>query len=116
MRGWATRRREEAELAYLVLIAVFAVIFWVLVVVPQRRSRRRRDSELEAIRTGDEVVTAGGIIGTVRSVEGTDELRVEIAPDVEVRLARRAVAAVLPSQAELERIDVDEPSTRETSS
>jgi preprotein translocase subunit YajC len=41
------------------------------------------------------VVTAGGIIATVRAIEDEDELRVEIAPAVEERLARKAVAAVL---------------------
>jgi preprotein translocase subunit YajC len=80
---------------YLVLIAIFAAIFWLAVVVPQRRSRRRREDELESIRSGDEVVTAGGIIATVRAIEDEDELRVEIAPAVEERLARKAVAAVL---------------------
>jgi preprotein translocase subunit YajC len=101
--------QEAAELGYLVLIAIFAAIFWLVVVVPQRRSRRRRESELASIRPGDEVVTAGGIIGTVRAEDG-DELRVEIAPDVEVRLARKAVAGVLrPPAAEGEAVEPQHP-------
>ncbi len=114
-------------MGYLILIVIVAAGVWLLVVVPQRRSRRKRESELDAITPGDEVVTAGGIIGTVRAVEDADELRLEIAPDVEVRLARRAVAAVLgPPVLEGEAVEAEAsgseavesstPSTRETSS
>jgi preprotein translocase subunit YajC len=101
---------------------ILAAVFWFAVVVPQRRSRRQREGELAAIGAGDEVVTAGGIIGTVRDAGDPDELLVEIAPDVEVRLARKAVAAVLrPGPVEGEAAESDErvpeaPSTPEASS
>jgi preprotein translocase subunit YajC len=80
----------------LVLIALL-VLFWFVWVVPQRRRQRRQVEDLmrliELLQPGDEIITAGGMHGTVREVEG-DELMVEIAPGVEVRLDRRAVAAV----------------------
>ncbi|MGZ4387578.1 MAG: preprotein translocase subunit YajC [Gaiellaceae bacterium] len=50
------------------------------------------------MRPGGEVVTAGGIIGTVRSIADREELRAEIAPEVEVRLARKAVAGCSPPE------------------
>jgi preprotein translocase subunit YajC len=80
----------------LVLIALL-VLFWFVWVVPQRRRQRRQVEDLlrliELLQPGDEIITAGGVHGTVRAVEG-EELMVEIAPGVEVRLDRRAVAAV----------------------
>jgi preprotein translocase subunit YajC len=80
----------------LVLIALL-VLFWFVWVVPQRRRQRRHVEDLmrliELLQPGDEIITAGGMHGTVRAVED-DELMVEIAPGVEVRLDRRAVAAV----------------------
>jgi preprotein translocase subunit YajC len=80
----------------LVLIALL-VLFWFVWVVPQRRRQRRQVEELlrliELLQPGDEIITAGGMHGTVRAVED-EELMVEIAPGVEVRLDRRAVAAV----------------------
>jgi preprotein translocase subunit YajC len=66
-------------------------------VVPQRRRQRQRVEDLfrliELLEPGDEIITAGGIHGTVRAVDG-EELMVEISPGVEVRLDRRAVADV----------------------
>jgi preprotein translocase subunit YajC len=80
----------------LVLIALL-VLFWFVWVVPQRRRQRRQVEDLlrliELLQPGDEIITAGGMHGTVRAVED-EELMVEIAPGVEVRLDRRAVAAV----------------------
>ena len=82
--------------ALLILIALL-VLFWFVWVVPQRRRQRRQVEDLlrliELLQPGDEIITAGGMHGTVRSV-ADEELLVEIAPGVEVRLDRRAVAAV----------------------
>ena len=78
----------------IVLVAVFA-LFWVLFVLPQRRRVQVQRQLVESVEAGDEILTVGGLIGRVRALEGEDELRVEIAPGTEVRVARRAVAAVL---------------------
>jgi preprotein translocase subunit YajC len=80
----------------LILIALL-VLFWFVWVVPQRRRQRRQVEDLlrliELLEPGDEIITAGGLHGMVRAVS-EDELMVEISPGVEVRLDRRAVAAV----------------------
>jgi preprotein translocase subunit YajC len=82
--------------AVLILIVLLA-LFWFVWVVPQRRRQRQHVEDLvrliDLLEPGDEIITAGGVHGTVRSVLG-EELMVEIAPGVEVRLDRRAVAAV----------------------
>ena len=79
------------------ILIVLLVLFWFVWVVPQRRRQRRQVEDMlrlvELLQPGDEIITAGGIHGTVREVD-EEELSVEIAPGVEVRLDRRAVAAV----------------------
>jgi len=79
------------------ILIVLLVLLWFVWVVPQRRRQRRQVENLlrliELLQPGDEIITAGGMHGTVREVDD-EELMVEIAPGVEVRLDRRAVAAV----------------------
>jgi preprotein translocase subunit YajC len=85
------------SLVALGILIVLLVLFWFVWVVPQRRRQRRQVEDLlrliELLEPGDEIITAGGIHGTVRAVD-EDELTVEISPGVEIRLDRRAVAAV----------------------
>jgi preprotein translocase subunit YajC len=80
-----------------VVLIVLLVLLWFVWVVPTRRRQRRQVEDLwrlvELLEPGDEIITAGGLHGTVRGVS-EDELMVEISPGVEVRLDRRAVAAV----------------------
>ncbi len=57
--------------------------------------------ELHArIEVGEEIITAGGIFGHVREAHDEDELLVEVPPNVRLRVARRAVAAVIPPENE----------------
>jgi preprotein translocase subunit YajC len=79
--------------AYLIiLIALFGLV-WLLLIRPQRR-RQQEQAHLQAVvEPGDEILTAGGIHGTVREVD--DEIvHVEIAPGTTIRLDRRAVASI----------------------
>jgi preprotein translocase subunit YajC len=77
---------------------------WLLIVRPTRRRQVAMNALLARLEVGDEIVTAGGIYGTIREIDG-DELLVEIAPDITVRVARRAVAGIV--EPELEE-DADE--------
>lgn len=83
----------------LILLLLFAVM-WVLVIRPQRRRQTAQKRMLEELAPGQEVITAGGMYGTVHSIVSDDEVRVEIAPDVHVRLSRGAIAAVLNDEDE----------------
>ena len=76
----------------IILIAVFALM-WLLLIRPQRRKQLEQARMQEAVEVGDDVLTAGGIHGTVREIEG-EIVHVEIAPGTTVRLDRRAVAGV----------------------
>ena len=76
------------------LVLMFVVLYFVMI-RPQMRKQKEHRAMLDAVAKGDEVATAGGIIGRVtRLGEGT--LGLEIAPNVEVQVQRTAVAQVLP--------------------
>ena len=77
---------------FLILILLLGLI-WVGFVVPSRRRKRAHWSMQDSVGIDDEVITAGGLHGTVKEV-GESEIQLEIAPGVVVTLDRRAVAAV----------------------
>ena len=75
------------------LVAMIAVL-WFLLIRPQRARQAAHRNLLAELAPGDEVVTAGGILGRVRSV-ADDHVKLEIAPGTEVRLAKEAVTGVV---------------------
>ena len=100
----------------LIALIVLLVLLWFVWVVPQRRRQRRQVEDLlhliELLQPGDEIVTAGGIHGTVREA-GSEDVKLEISPGVVVTLDRRAIAAVaqdeLVDEGEVEEDEVDAP-------
>jgi preprotein translocase subunit YajC len=76
------------------LILIF-VVFWFLLIRPQQKKMKQHREMIAAIRRGDRVLTAGGIIGTVTKFFGETELQVEIAEGVRVKVARSTISEVL---------------------
>jgi preprotein translocase subunit YajC len=77
-----------------IFILVMLALVWMLLVRPRQRAMRTQQQQIGSLEVGDEVVTAGGLYGKVRWI-GDDEVRLEIAPELEVRVAKRAIAGVL---------------------
>ena len=75
----------------LIFFAGMLVLFWVLIVLPQRRRRQKQAEMLTQLAAGDEVITAGGIYGSVREV-ADDHVLLEIAPETRIRVAKASVA------------------------
>jgi preprotein translocase subunit YajC len=73
-------------------LALLAVAFFILIVRPQRRQMATRRALIASLEIGDEVITAGGIFGTILDMSDTD-LRVEVAPGVVLKVAREAVSS-----------------------
>ena len=96
-----------------IFILVLLALMWFMLIRPQRRRQQEARQLIQSIGVGKEIVTAGGLYGTVTGLED-DEVRVEIADGVEVRIAKRAVAGVVsedekePEEAEPEE---DPPAT-----
>jgi preprotein translocase subunit YajC len=94
--------------SFIILLALAFILMWLLLVRPQRRRQNEQVQMQENLRSGDEVVTAGGLYGTVQRLD-EDEVAVEIADGVVVRIARRAIAGVMPrEEEEIEERDEDE--------
>lgn len=80
--------------ALLPLILIF-VVFYFLLIRPQQKRMKQHRQMIEALRRGDRVVTAGGLIGTVTKVMNDNELQIEIAEGVRVRAVRSTIQEVL---------------------
>ncbi|GAA4359035.1 hypothetical protein GCM10023165_54660 [Variovorax defluvii] len=79
------------------LLLMFVVLYFVMI-RPQMKRQKEARAMLEALAKGDEVATAGGLLGKITQL-GEQYLTVEIAKGVEVQLQRSAVVQVLPKGA-----------------
>nr|WP_170610183.1 preprotein translocase subunit YajC [uncultured Ruegeria sp.] len=80
---------------FLPLILIFAIMYFLLI-RPQQKKMKEHQAMVDAVRRGDQVVTQGGMIGKVSKVkEGENEIEVEIAEGVKVRVVKSTIAQVL---------------------
>ena len=99
-------------MGYLIPIIVLFFLLWLLVIRPQRRRQLQQLEMQDDLHLDDEVITAGGIHGYVKQLDNS-VLTIEIAPEVRVRVDRRAIAGkVRPEEPELEPEAVEEPEER----
>ena len=68
-------------------------IFYVMLILPQQRQRKKTQAMLAALKTGDKVITSSGIYGTVNGFDG-EVVILRIAEQVKIRIARSAIAQV----------------------
>ena len=71
----------------LILLAAMFALLWVLLIRPQKRKQAEQQQLLSGIEPGDEVLTMGGIYGIVHEIDEEDDLVVEIAEGIRVRVA-----------------------------
>jgi len=81
-------------MSILPLVLIF-VVFYFFLIRPQQKKAQQQKEMLSSLRRGDRIVTNGGIIGIITKVINDQELQVEIAEDVRVRVARAMVADLL---------------------
>jgi preprotein translocase subunit YajC len=92
--------------ASLILIAAMFALLWLLLIRPQRQRQVQQQRLIADIEPGDEVLTVGGLYGIVQEIDEEDDLVVEIADGVHVRIARRAVGGVVkPDDEEDDELD-----------
>jgi preprotein translocase subunit YajC len=93
--AWAQAQSQGSNFSFLfMMIALFAVVYF-LMIRPQNKKQKEHRQMVEALTAGDEIVTAGGVLGKVKAV-GEQFLEVEVASNVTIKLQRHTVAAVLP--------------------
>jgi preprotein translocase subunit YajC len=76
-------------------LALIFVVFYFFLIRPQQQKAKQQRSMLDAIRRGDRVVTGGGMIGTVAKVVNNEEVLVDLAENVRVRVVRSTISQVL---------------------
>lgn len=91
-------------MSFFILMALLLVVMYVLMIRPQRKRQQDHQAMIDRTGVGEDVLTTGGIYGTVIEAEG-DDLVVEIADGVTVHMTRRGIAAVLPPEDEEEGED-----------
>jgi preprotein translocase subunit YajC len=77
----------------LVMMIIVMGIFYVMLILPQQRQRKKTQAMLAALKNGDKIVTTSGIYGTVNGIDG-DTVILKIADQVKIRIARSAIAQV----------------------
>lgn len=79
----------------LIMLGIFALVFYFLLLRPQMKRQKEHKNLMDALQKGDEVVFAGGLLGTITKVDGEFAV-VELANGVEVKVQRSSVVATLP--------------------
>jgi preprotein translocase subunit YajC len=92
---------------FIFIIIIAFLLLYLIVVRPQKRRQTQQQQMISELRVGDEVLTAGGIYGTVSQLD-EDLVIVEIAPETEVRVARRAIAGVTRDPDDEETDEIEE--------
>ena len=91
--GFPANLGSLAQFAPLILIVI---VFYFLLIRPQQTQQKTLKAQLGALKRGDKIVTAGGIVGTVKKVpDAATEIDVEIAPNVTVSVVRSTITTVL---------------------
>jgi preprotein translocase subunit YajC len=85
---------ESSLLSLLPLVLMFVVLYFIMI-RPQMKRQKEHKTMVEALAKGDEVVTAGGVLGRVSKI-GETYLHVEVANGIELQVQRTSIVQVLP--------------------
>lgn len=85
----------DSGLINILFLGGFVLIFYFLLIRPQSKRRKEQQALMSGLAKGDEVVTSGGMVGQINKVED-DFVKVQVAPNVELRVQKSAVGATLP--------------------
>ena len=82
-----------------IYILLFLALIWFLMIRPQQRRRRELQNLIDRLAPGDDVVTVSGLYGTVTEIEDGDTILLEVAEDVDIRVAKGSIARVIDESA-----------------
>jgi len=95
----AAQAQPPGALGLLVPLALMFAIFYFLVIGPAHRRQKKINQMLAELKTGDKVITNGGIYGTIVGLDG-DTVQLRIADQVRIKVARSAIAGLQPEPKE----------------
>jgi preprotein translocase subunit YajC len=90
----ATGGGDAGLIGFLPIILMFVLLYF-LMIRPQMKRAKEQKAMIEALQKGDEVVTAGGVVGKITKL-GEQYVTIEIAPNIEIVMQRSAVQVPLP--------------------
>jgi preprotein translocase subunit YajC len=90
---WQTSAAPGILGSPLIMMIIVMGIFYVMLILPQQRQRKKTQVMLAALKNGDKVVTTSGIYGTVNGIDG-ETVILKIADQVKIRILRSAIAQV----------------------
>ncbi len=94
-------------MSFLIVMVLLLVVMYVLMIRPQRQRQQAQQATIEKAGVGDDILTNGGIYGTITQAE-EDDIVVEIAEGLSVHMTRRGIAAVLPPDEEDDEEDAED--------
>ena len=94
-------------------LLLLGAVMWLLLIRPQQQRVRRQQALLQSLEVGDEVITAGGMVGRIRALTG-ERADIELAPGVVVQFLRGAVSqkAVQPPDGDDDPVVLDDDDNR----
>jgi len=93
--------------SFLIVMVMLLVVMYVMMIRPQRKRQHDARALISSAGVGDDILTNGGIYGTIVQIEG-DDVVVEIADGVKVHMTRQGITAVLPPESDEPEDDVRE--------
>ncbi len=86
----AAAGQEGDPMSMLITFGLIAIIFYFLLIRPQRKQQKELKERQDSLKAGDKVVSAGGIYGIVREVQ-QDTVKLEIAPNTIIKIAKTSI-------------------------
>lgn len=83
----------------MITMVLFMVIFWVLIIRPQKKKQKEHEAKLASLKPGDHIISAGGIHGIIMSVRDRT-VSLKIAEGVKVEMDKASVLTILPKEGE----------------
>jgi len=101
--GDAGKEEPQNEFWWLPLIAI-GVLFYFMMIRPQKREQSKRQSLLDSLKKNDKVVTIGGVIGTIAAISpDSDEVTVKVDENTRMRFRRSSIQQVVTAESEAEK-------------
>jgi preprotein translocase subunit YajC len=91
------------DFSFLIMMALMLAVMYFLMIRPQQKKAKEHRALIAAVKRGDQVVTSGGIIGTIAKVRSDTEVELEIAEGVRVRVVRGTITEVLAKTGHLSK-------------
>jgi len=93
------QQQQPQSIGSYLILPLILVIFYLIVFLPARNKQKKLQQMIDNLKTGDKIVTSGGIYGTIVGFRD-DRIQVRIAENVKIEMSRNAVTALQPGEGE----------------